>query len=414
MELFNNVLTFINKFRQRKKISNNNPIEIYSNFQAYLNLVDKEDEAYNNVCLAVELCDNAIKISKQRIILTKKQKEYINILEGLDCYQQLSEEDTEYLKELVEKFVSLTKEKNVLRYQIVDFDKSLDKLIDLEDEAPYAINQMADAEQQQRLLKQDIGYLQGEKEELEEERENLKFGLIFIYRFTIAMVLIFGITVMLLVLLNIFQQKVVFFPLTIICILLIFIVSLIFIFRRKISFELKYNAKKQCKAVGLLNKKIVVYSYYTNFLKYVYNKYNVKSSEALRNNLNEYGHYKHITSRYDSIRNIMYQTQKMLEEFLIEKNIKDINASIERFAQTIDIDDKIQYCKEITDKKAQVEQELLELDNRHEVIWDELTRLNLEDATENHIIESIIKTYLDEAGRLVFDVEDVDKEEEIL
>ena len=113
----------------------------------------------------------------------------------------------------------------------------------------------------------------------------------------------------------------VFFPLAILCFTLILTITLIYVFRRKIIFELKLNEKKQAKLLALLNKKTVVYSYYINFLNYEYRKYNVKNSRILKENLENFENYKHITGRYDKLGKIAYEIQQQLEQFISENKI---------------------------------------------------------------------------------------------
>lgn len=413
MNFFDRIINILNIFRNKKDKEEIFIEEEHSRFEDFLFFVDENDPAYESVSMAVELCEGALKVARHRYLLKNKAKEYETILDEVECYEKLSPSEGEYLKELVNKFVSLTKERNTLRFQMGDFDPSLDKLVALENQAPDAIKQMEEAEIKERGLKQDLVYLKQEKDRLESEKENLEFGNKFLYKFNIAMVILFGVSIMLLVMLNLFKQQVVFVPLTILCFILLFLVTLVYFFRRRIDFELRLNVKKQIKAVGLINKKTVVYSYYRNFLNYEYKKFNVKSSSGLRVNLKEYGNYKHITSRYDSIRNIMFETQKLLENFLRDKNIKDINASIESFAKTIDIDDKIVYAKEVAAKKQRLDNKIAELDEKHEKIWDELISLNLKDETQDKIIERIIKAYLDEANKISTSANDERLEEEI-
>lgn len=400
MKFFDKLIDIFNIFKHRNDNTEHFYEEEHSRFDDFLFFVDEDDPAYEDVSLASELCEGALKVARHRAILNTKAKEYQVILNDVECYEKLSKEEGEYLKELVNKFVSLTKERNTLRFQMGDFDPSLDKLMTLEAQAPDAIKQMEEAEIKERNVKQDLIYLKDEKARLEAEKDSLDFGSKFLYRFNIAMVIIFGFSIMFLVMLNLFKHQVVFVPLTILCFILIFLVTLVYFFRRRIDFELKLNVKKQIKAVGLINKKTVVYSYYRSFLNYEYKKFNVNSAAGLRVNLKEYGNYKHITSRYDSIRNIMYETQRLLENFLREKHIKDINASIESFAKTIDIDDKIEYAKNISLKKQKIDDKITELDDKHERLWNELIELNLNDKTQDKIIERMIKAYLDEASKI--------------
>lgn len=407
MKLFDSFLNFISGFRKEEQYTP--VVESYSKFEEFLFFVDENEEGYDGVKQAVELFDTAIKIAKQKKIFLIKHKEYENILEDVSCYEKLNAEEGEYLKDLVDKYVSLAKEKNELRYQIGDYSRSLDVLMDLEEEAPADIDRMEEAEQHERILKQDLQYLKQEKHELEIEKENLEFGLKFIYNFTIGMVILFAVCVMLLAFLHVFKQQVIFLPLAVLSVLLLFLISLIYFFKRKINFELKVNRKKQVRAVELINKKTVVYSHYLSLLNYEYKKYNVTSALMLKNNLKDYGHYKHVTTRYDSIRNIMYQTQKLLEDFMREKNIKDFSASIESFAKNIDVDDKIEYSKNIADKKSYTEQQIEMLDEQNEAIWKIIYDLNESDVTEDKIIERMIETYNFELEKIDFDVDKPEK-----
>ncbi len=409
MAVFNSILNFINRFRNQKEESEE--IISYSKFGEFLYDAENDDE-YENIKIAVGLCDKALAAAKQRVYFVRKLKEYEARLQEVDCYNKLTDDEAEELKSLVDKFVSLTKERNILRYQLVDFDKGVNRFAKVESDAENAVYRMENAEYNQRVLKQDIGYLESEKEELQEERKKLIFGLDFIYKFSIAMVILFAVVVVVLAINNVFRQQVVFFSLSIMAVMAIFIIALVYFFRRKIVYELKLNTKKQERAVEILNKKNVVYAYYTNFLKYECEKFQVRNSDMLRNHIKEYDNYKHITSRYDSIRNIMYQTQDILEKFLRDKNISVVNASIERFAQTINIDDKIEYCKEINAAKDEAEFNLKELDEKHAQLWNVLMEMNANDKSKDNIIQNLIDAYLEETSRIDFVINDEDETEE--
>ena len=81
----------------------------------------------------------------------------------------------------------------------------------------------------------------------------------------------------------------------------------VYLFRRHAYHELVLNNKKQKRAIELLNKKNVIYAYYTNFLKFEYDKYKVRNSTMLSSNLKDYDNYKHLVNRYDQISKILYQ-----------------------------------------------------------------------------------------------------------
>ena len=375
--------------------------ETYSKFKRFFEAMDSEDPLYPSIRQTSSLCDDALRIAKQRILMGTRLQEYDEKLIELECFTRLTDEELTRLKNLLQYFMSLTSERNMLYNKLSDFDKSLVEMFKLEEEASLAIPQIKTAEERQRLLKQDLGYIYGEKAELVYERENMEKGLLFIHYFTLGLVGLFVLMTMLLGFLYIFNGTNIFWPTTIIILMVIVIASLLYIFRRRIKYELKVNFKKQLRAVQLLNQKNVVYAYYTNFLRFVYNKYKVRNSKMLEKNLENFSSYKFLVGRIDNLRRTMYATEAEIERFMREKKLGGLRASVESFAKTANLEDKKRYYDELVKSKEALEQELSTLDLRHEEIWDTLMVLNDHDRSSNKMIDKIIQTYLDEAGRLL-------------
>ena len=379
--------------------------ETYSKFKMFFEEMDNEDPLYPSIRQTSGLCDDALRIAKQRIQLGTRLQEYDEKMLELECFSRLTEEDLERLKKLLQYFMALTNERNQLYNQLSDFDKSLVEMFKLEEEAALAVGQIKNAEQRQRLLKQDLGYLYGEKADLVYERENMERGLQFIHYFTLGLVGLMISMTLLLGFLHIFNRTNIFAPTVIVIIMVIIIATLLYIFRRRIRYELKVNFKKQLRAVDLLNQKNVVYAYYTNFLRFVYNKYKVRSAQMLENNLKNFSNYKFVVGRIDNLRRTMYETEAEIERFMREKKLTGLRASVEGFAKTANLEDKKRYYDELVKSKQALETELATLDVRHEEIWDALMMLNDHDKSSNKIIDKIIQTYLDEAGNLLINAE---------
>ncbi len=405
-------LGFIDKLF--KKEEKEYDFTVYSKFRDYVSDMDKEDPMFENAMLASDLCEDALDIAKQRIVLSNKIKVLDEKIEELDCYLKLNEEEASKLKNLLDSFISLTKERDGLIFQLTSFDKSLSRMMNLETDAVSAVEHIQDAEKNQRILKQDIGYLEGEKAELIDERALLEKGLIFIERFTIMSVALFCFVSIYLGYLFMFKEVSIFFPTTVLVLLTIVVVTLLNVFKRRIRFELKMNIKKQKKAVEILNTKNVVYVYYTNFLNFEYKKYRVRSAQMLKTNLKDYKNYKHITLRIDAIRKVMYETEKELARFLREKNLNYEKFTVEQFAHTINVDDKMDYSRELIYEKSVLEKNLSELDARHEIVWDKLEDINNNDTSPDKIINQLIQLYFDEVTKLLSSTEedDIDKEGE--
>jgi len=377
------------------------PFETYSKFKRFFEEMNHEDPMYPAIRQTSGLCDDALRIAKQRIDLGTRLQAYDEKLLELECFSNLTEADIVRLKKLLEYFTALTAERNVLYNKLTDFDKSLVDMFKLEEEATMAIPQIRDAEERQRILKQDLGYLYGEKSDLVYERSNMEKGLDFINRFTIGAAGVFVVVTLFLGFMFMFGGWNIFLPMVVIVLMIIVIAGLLYIFRRRIRHELKMNFKKQLRAVELLNKKNVVYAYYTNFLRFTYNKYKVRSSTMLENNLEDFGNYKFLVERIDNLRRTMYETEGEIERFVREKKLTGLRSTIQDFAETVKLDDKKRYYEELSKGKEAVEKELANLDMRHEEIWDTLMVLNDRDSSANKLVDKIIQTYLDEAGGLL-------------
>lgn len=386
-----------NIFRSGKK----KEYESFSRFAHFLKTLDRDSELYKSAQAAATACDESLNVVSQRMMLIGKLRGVNEKLSELECYDKLTDEEAAHLKSLLDRFSSLVKDKNVLKYQVTGFDKSITYMADLEGEAPLMLNEIKEAEDKQRMFKQDLGYLRGEKSELEYEQETLSFAIDFIRKFTIGIAVFFGLILSVMVFMYVFNGTNIFFTASVMFVAVAVITGLLYALRRRLKYELQLNLKKQNKAIGLINKKSVVYAHYTNFLNFEYRKFKVRNSEMLKNNMKEYSNYKHLTKRFDSIRSIMYQTEEEIEKFLRSKNISNISATVEQFAQTVNVDDKKLYHSELLAEKDALERNLAAIDLRQEKIWDGLVALNEKDKSPERLIDEIIKTYIDEAGRIV-------------
>lgn len=382
----------------------------YSKFREYVFLLEDSEED-EKVLQAIELCDDSLKLNRHKVYLDKKRREYDAIIEDLRCYDNLSQEDTEYLKSLTKKYVQLNSERNGIRYQIGDFDSSINKLENLEEDALDSLYQIQDAENSKRLLSRDLALIKDEKERTVLDRARLEFAYKVLHKFSFGVAIVLGLAIIALTLISVSSNESVFLSLSILCVTLVFIIVLVYAFRKKIVFELKLNEKKQAKLVALLNKKTVVYSYYTNFLNFTYKKYNVKSSRALKNNLDDFSNYKHIVNRYDNLGKLVYEVQSQLDEFLKEKNIHVANASLETFAKSINIENQKAYFKEIEAKREKIDKRTKEIDEEQQKLLDKLIELNVQDTSKERVIEKIIQAYFNETEKLLSeeDEEDIKK-----
>jgi hypothetical protein len=104
----------------------------------------------------------------------------------------------------------------------------------------------------------------------------------------------------------------------------------------------------------------------------------------------------------------MYETETGIERFLREKKLGAVKSTVEGFAKTINLEDKRRRFTELNGEKIVSEKNLLELDKRHEEIWDTLTKLNATDTTGT--INGILEAYMNEAQTL-FEAKNKEDEE---
>ena len=391
------VVEFLKKCFTRKKVA---PIEIISKFKIILDEMGKSSPDYEVAYSTVILCEEALRITKQRILQAEKIKGVTDKLSEVECFERLSADETQKLQNLLTHFLSLSKERSSLMHQITSFDASLSHILKLEGDISQTASATGEAEEYRRVLKQDLGYLSGEKAELEYERDFLESSLMFIRKFTIFMVTLFALAAIVMAFLFMFRGSEIVFPAAVLTIFVMVVIFIIFIFRRRVLYELKLNEKKQTRAVSLINKKTAVFAHYTNYLNFVYKKYRVRNAQMLKKNIKDVESYKHLTGRLDNIRNILYQTQDQIEDFLRKKNIAHLSSSIEHFAQTINVMDKKKYYTELIKELNDLEKTLSSLDARHEDIWDALIGLNDADSSKSRVIDRIIHAYLEEAQRV--------------
>lgn len=375
--------------------------EIYnSKFKEFIFLVGEEEEE-EEVLEAIKICDEIIKINLQVGYYNKKRKEFETVLEDMKCYDNLTQEDTQKFKDLVNKFLALTVERKGIRCQMSDFNGSIDKLDVLEQDAKKSMLEIEEAEKNKKLFTRDIMLIEDEKQRTLNDRENLKIAGKVIYGFSISLVIFSAISVVMLTLMSSFYNQNIIVLLTGLFVIVIISSVIIYAVRQKIIFEVKLNKKKYIKLVQFLNKKRIVYSHYANFLNFVYKKYNVKDAKTLRNNLNDFENYRNTTARYDNLGRIVMEVKIQLEEFIQEKNINVYAVSLEAFAKSINVDDKIAKFKNILSKKQNMEGWIKRLEEEQKTHWEKLLNLNDNDKTEEKVIEKVVEAYTIEAGRLL-------------
>jgi len=382
------VVDWINKLYPFKK----EQVDRKTNFESALKKGLDEDR--DDIISAVNLCDEALDIVADRIGLINRKKDVDERMAEVAAYGALTPEDIDDLKEMLDRYVNMSRESNALKYQVTSFDPSVGSLNKLEKDAANAVPEIKFAEERQRIFRHDIGHLEGERVVLQHGKERIKNAIDFMYKFSIGLIIFFAIVLVVLVYIYIMHSVQTMIVLAGMLTFGVILTGLLYWLRQKLRFELALNHKKQQRAVELLNKKTANYAHFTNFLNHSYKKYQVRNAKMLENNLEDLSHYKHMTKRLDALRDIMSQTEEAIEYFLRDKGLTRNFGSIEKFAATINIDDKMHFHKDLVKEHELIERTLNRLDTRSEQIWSVLKTLQTtspDSGTINDIIEEYVK-----------------------
>ena len=125
---FSKMLDWINKLYPFKREATETR---KSRFEEYLKQGEKDKS--EGVIEAVKLCDEAMDIVSDRIILINRLSDVGERMAEVEAYGKLTPEDVEDLKDLLARYSSLAKDSNALKYQVTSFDKDLTRMENMEE-----------------------------------------------------------------------------------------------------------------------------------------------------------------------------------------------------------------------------------------------------------------------------------------
>ncbi|MCL2415987.1 MAG: YjgN family protein [Defluviitaleaceae bacterium] len=393
--LLGKIMDFANKFYPGRQKNAGRK----SRFEGFIGTIGREGDM--GLIKAIGLCDEALDIVSDRIILMNRLRDVEEKMIEVEGYNSLDENAAEDLKDLLSRYASLSREARQLQYQTTSFDSNITGMERLEHEVPGAIPEIKFAEERQRVFKKDMGYLEGEKMVLEDDNLRMTNALDFVRKFSVGLTCFFGFLALLFAGLYVVLGTQSLIMLAVMIVFVVAISALVYSMRIRLRNELALNYRKQARATELLNKKTAVYAHFTNFLNYEYRKFKVRNAEMLKSNLAEYNNYKHLVKRLDSVRSIMGQTEVAIEFFLKDRNISLNFSSIEKFAQTVNIDDKKNFYREMSREKVTIERNLTELEQRHISVWGNIMDLQAADEGEEKVMDKLIGAYMEKVGNMM-------------
>jgi len=390
---------FFHRLFKRKRESVPTPTH-FTWFERFLDDLDKDSDIYDRAEMAVGLCDEALETMSVRLRLIGQLRDVSDRLLGGECFAHLSEADAVRFSELTAQYNEAYQDRSAFKHRVAGFDNAIDAVGRREDEARAAVAEIRDAEEKQRIFRQDLNYLQGEKAELEYERETLIYTIGFLEKFSIGVIVVLSAAAIALGFVFIFLQVQTFVPIVILVALIAAAIWSARMMGRRFRRDLEWNRAKQVRAVEIINKKTIVYSHYTNFLQYEYKKFKIRNAEMLRVHLRDYNTYRQLSQRYDESSDIMRLTNEELEHFLRTRRIP-MSAELAPFAALPNHAERESLRLRLDAERTEIESELAALDNQIAGIWEKLSALREADTEPGGAVEDVIAAYLNKAGRMM-------------
>ena len=222
----------------------------------------------------------------------KRMMDYISELSQkiheVKQFGALDEKDIEQLSQLAQRAKDIEERKQSLRGRLITNNAALARLAQYEDDLPELLEEMQSVEKRKKQTESHIYYLQDEKQELLDEREDLLAGYRFLKVFSVTMLLV--IAVVLLVAFAMLQilREAIWFYLTGAGIALIFIMFGVLFTKDRLDNELVSNGILQQKAAKYLNKAKIRYFNERQYLDFQYQKLGVDSVAKLEMYYNRY------------------------------------------------------------------------------------------------------------------------------
>lgn len=169
----------------------------------------------------------------------------------------------------------------------------------LEEQVPETIKNLLDMEVRDSMLKNDMGYLEGEKEDLKYARVEDTDQAYRIRGVVITVLIAFLLTIMSLLLVSVIAKINVVLPSCIIATVAVGIFVACFLRYNTLTANVRETDAKLKRAVSLLNKVKVKYINNTNTMDYIYEKYGVNSAKELEYIWEQYNRMKRDARKYN-------------------------------------------------------------------------------------------------------------------
>lgn len=244
--------------------------------------------------------------SKNSFILAEKYNNFMNEYVVIERISSLPKDLATRIQALCKQYSEMTVVKEETEKRSIEAKKKEHPTIGLYiRDIPNAIKILKEHEGHQQSVKNDLGILEGEKEDLLYQFRNLKRALVFLRSFLIFLAfatLLAGVVLSTMLLVN---DQDIFVPALVSVLVIAFLFLWAYIFRRYCVHELKKNQMMQERAIKLINKTKIKFVHNQQLLEFQYKKYKVNSSEVLELRYDNYIEAKDEERNFENTNNTM-------------------------------------------------------------------------------------------------------------
>ena len=273
--------------KARKKASADN--EDIINLEKELKSVKATRKSDNEKAVVKDVCEQLVDVSYH---MEDMKQEYKVVTDYLVDIQRIDELPIQMANDIIDTAKSIEllekdKQKYLASENLLSMEQ-YNRLAMYEDDIVKTVKELNDMEMRDGLLKSDMGYLEGEKEDLEYLRDEYADGITRIRGIMIGVFLVCFIAMGALLLYALTKRESVTVYALGVGALLMLAFAISYAKYMDYSSDIKDIDAKHKKAISLLNKVKVKYINNVNAIDYLYDKYNVNSCKELEYQWEQY------------------------------------------------------------------------------------------------------------------------------
>lgn len=282
------------------------------------------ERLYHDPEAAIEIQNRYMDNVKRLDRLKPKYRQYVDYVALLERIEMLPSKVLKDLEKMCQIYSETLVQKSEFRDQIRSTEAGQNEYLEQYEESMSGIiKMMKDHEDNQRLVKQDMAYLESEKAELTYQSSRMATALTFVKHAFIVIAVVSALTALVLSIMFFINDQPILIPAMIAMVAVIAGTVWVYVFRRYLIHEMNKSNKLMKRTVELTNKTKIKYINNQKVLDFQYRKYKVDSSEMLELRWQNYRDKVTAKNQYRNISNSIAAMITDIEDLLAKNNIDD-------------------------------------------------------------------------------------------